>query len=328
MHVIQVTEKEQGVYDRFVQAHEGDVQQSYGWGTFRGTFWALAVVDSEDRWLATVAVTRQALPFGKSWLSIARGPLFAPDADVEKVWAALFKGISARANLERAVFLRVELPEKSPLTLTDWRPAHAHYQPEWTLRVSLTPSEEEILEQMKQKGRYNIRLSLKKELALRKTHAPEDVKHFHDLLVKTGGRDGFGIHAEAYYQKMIAALRRYDLGALFLVEHDGMVVAGAITTFYGKMATYFYGASDHAHRALMAPYFLQWGMMREAKANGFTAYDFLGVAPPDEPDHEWAGVTDFKEKFGGYRVQYPPAREWVFSRFWYTVVLWVKRLKK
>jgi len=105
---------------------------------------------------------------------------------------------------------------------------------------------------------------------------------------------------------------------LYLAEFEGEIIAGIIVTFFGDMAIYYFGASGNAHRNVMAPYLLQWVAMRFAKARGIKWYDFLGIAPLDEngevdEKHAWAGVTEFKRKFGGVTVNYLPARELVYD---------------
>jgi lipid II:glycine glycyltransferase (peptidoglycan interpeptide bridge formation enzyme) len=345
MELIHVDSSSAESYDTFVQTHGGELFQSFAWGEFqkkipgREEAWAYGVKEGK-RWLGGVLMVKQRLPIGLCWLSVARGPVFAQGVDAPKVWAMLFREISARANLEKAVFLRVEPAEGCALalftsvrkgndahSLRSWLPAHAHYQPEWTLRVDLRPSEEDILKQMESKGRYNARLAAKKGVTVRATQNPKDAAHFYQILQKTGERDRFGIHAEPYYKTFLEEGARGKWGALFLAEHEGKAIAGALVTFYGKTGTYFYGASDHAYRSLMAPYLLQWEAMCEAKRQGCEWYDFLGIAPPDEPKHVWRGVTEFKEKFGGVRVQYPAAREFVFKPFWYAIVRGIKILK-
>ena len=42
-----------------------------------------------------------------------------------------------------------------------------------------------------------------------------------------------------------------------------------------------------------------WQMILDAKAAGLKHFDFWGIAPPDEPNHPWAGISGFKHGFGG-----------------------------
>jgi lipid II:glycine glycyltransferase (peptidoglycan interpeptide bridge formation enzyme) len=335
MKIQALTQKDKAQYDAFLSRHGGSIAQSWDWGQFqetvpsRGKFWAFAAMEG-DRWLGTISVVRQHMPMGMCWLSVARGPVLAESAHDGKVLDALFATLVALAKREKAMFLRVEPPLDFDQNLRDWgmRKAHAHYQPEWSLRVALNVEEEEILKQMKPKGRYNIKVARKKGVTVRMTHDVKDVGAFYEVLKGTGGRDGFAIHDEGFYQNFVEQAHRGGWGELFVAEVDGKVIGGLLATFFGDTATYYYGASDHEYRSAMAPYLTQWAAMQEGKKRGCKWYDFLGVAPPKDQGgdrHAYAGITQFKEKFGGERIHYPEAREFVYKGFWYGVMLMRKK---
>ena len=67
--------------------------------------------------------------------------------------------------------------------------------------------------------------------------------------------------------------------------------------------------------------------MSEAKAAGFKHYDFWGVAPSDDPEHPWAGITRFKTGFGGRRESYLGAWELPGNAVWYNLYRFAKRFK-
>ena len=333
MNISVLNKDDRSAYVRFVASNKGSVVQSWGWGEFqktipsRGKFWVLAA-EEEGKWVGTALVIRQRLPFGLCWLSVARGPIISVTEGEEwKVWESLLPTIRGIGHKEKAVFVRVEPTLGCELDFEELglRKAHAHYQPEWSLRVDLMVSEEDILKQMKQKGRYNIKVATKAGVTVRMTHAPKDVAAFYNVLKKTGGRDGFSIHDQAYYEAFVSRGHKEGWGELFVAEIDGKVIGGLLATFFGDTATYYYGASDHAHRSSMAPYLTQWTAIQEGKRRGCHWYDFLGIAPPNEPKHVWAGITQFKEKFGGEKIHYPQAHEYVFKGFWYGVMLLRKR---
>jgi lipid II:glycine glycyltransferase (peptidoglycan interpeptide bridge formation enzyme) len=110
---------------------------------------------------------------------------------------------------------------------------------------------------------------------------------------------------------------------LAVAEHAGEGLAVHILIAFGDTVTYAHGASSSRKRELMAPHLLQWASMTRAKTQGFTHYDFFGVAPAEAPaSHPWAGITRFKEGFGGQRVSYPGAYDFVLNApgYWlYTV---------
>lgn len=380
-----IDSRQKSLYEAFLRSHGSGLTQTWEWGEFqaslggRGKFWVVGVTDGqkakEVELLGTVLLVKQQLPFGLCWLSVARGPVLGgedrrqkiegrevqesgSEKQIKLIWRALWVEILKLAKKERAVFVRVELPCGSPLKLDKaggWRAAHAHYYPEWTREVDLKPSPEEILAQMKSKGRYNIKVAQKNGVAVRATHRPEDVTAFYAILKETGGRDGFGIHSESYYQALVRAGHEGGWGKLYVAENvecrmkngereqgteaqkRSALIAGIYVTFYGSTATYYYGASAQQYRAMMAPYLLQWEAIQEAKRRGCEWYDFLGVAPPKEKTedrsqklggHPWAGITAFKEKFGGILVKYPPAMEFVVKKGWYWGILFLKKVRE
>jgi len=193
----------------------------------------------------------------------------------------------------------------------------------------LNADEADILAQMKQKGRYNIKLAEKKGVLIREADPKakafnKDIDDFYQLLRQTTERDAFSGHDKEYYHNMVNTLGASGKAKLYLAEYEKEVIAGMIATHFKDVATYYYGASGNKHRNVMAPYLLQWHAMREAKKAGFHFYDFLGIAPAGFKKHAWAGVTEFKNKFGGEEVAFEPAKEYAFKPFLY----WLYRLYK
>lgn len=254
---------------------------------------------------AMALVIKHSLPFGLSWLEVPRGPLFENEASFHKI----LEEIKVIADKERAVFIRFSSYQELPLQAPD-TPFDHH--PQTSLVIDLTQTEEEILEQMKPKGRYNIKLAEKHDV---KIEVSEDVETFHHLLKKTGGRDDFGIHGVEYYDNMLRTFGPH--AQLLMARYEDRLVAGGIFVYLEEWGIYYYGASDHHYRNVMAPYLIQWEAIKEAKKRGCKHYDFLGIAPENSPHHPWAGVTEFKKKFGGEVLNYPHAKDLVLKPVWY-----------
>ena len=104
-------------------------------------------------------------------------------------------------------------------------------------------------------------------------------------------------------------------------------MAGGIFVYLDEWGIYYYGASDHHYRNVMAPYLVQWEAIREAKKRGCKHYDFLGISPEDKSHHAWAGVTQFKKKFGGEVVNYPQAKNIVLHKWWYLAYQIYKKIR-
>lgn len=291
------------------QGLEGPLWQSPAWRTYQealGREVRLYGLLEGTILRASASVIIDSTKGGLRTWDIPRGPL-----GPEQAAAMLTMRIREEAQRENALLLRLSPPIPLPLG-PDFFPSRAHIQPEATRIVSLVPSEHEILAAMKPKGRYNIRVAERHAIEVRES---TDTAAFHALLKRTGMRDRFGIHPESHYQTFLKHLP----GAFLLLAYHPRTsatepIAGLMGVQWQTTGIYYYGASDDRHRTVMAPYLLQWEAMKRCKAAGCTHYDLLGVAPPDAPSsHPWAGITTFKEKFGGDHVMYPP-EQWIILR--------------
>ncbi len=307
-------------YEKLVLKQKaGTFFQSFAFGElqekipYRGKSWALHAKES------SCLVIKMKLPLRKCWLWVPYGPLgFSED---------IFEDIARIAKKESALFVRVEPAadlEQHCLVLLQkkWRivAAKNRFTPEHSLVLDLEKSASEILAQMKPKGRYNIQIAKRHGVLVQQygCDAPEkDFSAFYEILKKTGGRDGFGIHPKYFYKTLLETMAPKKMASLFLAYHEGAVIGGIIVVFYKDTATYYYGASSYEHRSLMAPYLLQYEALLEAKKRAMKQYDFLGIAPPEAKNHPWAGVTEFKKKFGGREVHYPPAFDIIYKPGWH-----------
>ena len=249
---------------------------------------------------------------------LPRGPQDCRSEHVEK----LLKEITELQKTHALVFLRCD--PVAPLPNTASVPTYQAFspQPEATLTLDLTLSEEELLKQMKRKGRYNINLAEKKGVQIK----DGSLDDFMQLLKQTTSRDGFSGHDKKYYETM---LKTIPGARLYSATKDQKTLASALVIHYEDTAIYYYGASSNEDRELMAPYLVQWHAITTAKAAGLGSYDFLGIAPDKAAkNHPWAGVTEFKKKFGGKVISYPQPTDMVFSRTQYMVYRLLKFFQK
>lgn len=177
-----------------------------------------------------------------------------------------------------------------------------HVQPPDTVVLNLEQSENELLQSMKPKWRYNIKLASKKQVVVKESTG-EDFEIFWKLYQETAKRDAIAIHQKAYYQSVfqnpLITSETQPLVKLWTAWFQEKPIAAIITVYYQKRATYLYGASSNEHRNLMAPYLLQWSAMQDAKRYGCQWYDLYGIPPDPNPDHPMAGLYRFKTGFGG-----------------------------
>lgn len=193
--------------------------------------------------------------------------------------------------------------------------------PTYSTIVELNRSDEEILNNMKPKGRYNIKLASKKEVKIIKA-GKNDFQSFYNLLKETSSRDGFNVNSLEYYEKMAETLPECEL---LLATYENKIIAGGIFTYTKNQGLYYYGASSNEFRNLMAPYLLQWQAILNAKKKSCLYYDFLGISNPDLQDN-LSGVTDFKLKFGGKIVKFNPSYHIIHNKIIYFFYQIIKKL--
>ena len=196
--------------------------------------------------------------------------------------------------------------------------------PSFTSMIDLNLSEEDILKQMKKKGRYNSRLAQKKGVVIKKAGL-ESIDTFYNLLVTTTERDGFRPNSREYYHRFVKDVPGTDF---LLAVHENDIIAAGIFTYTKNQALYYYGASSNTKRNLMATYLLQWEAIKKGKQNGCRYYDFMGIADPDNPGDPLSGVTDFKLKFGGKTVRFSRSYAIYFHRVFYYLYKSALKLKK
>ncbi len=254
-----------------------------------------------------------------SWLWIPYGPVVEGNPN-EKTILSFCAELKKLGREQRAVFTRIEPGAHSPRSLIETirsqlfiRPSAVRFTPDHTLVLDLKKSDEELLKEMKPKGRYNIKVAQKSGVLVKQYSSTADIPTgdfaaWHTIIQETGDRDGFNVHGKAYYAALLDTLGSKSAASIFIAYNaQKQPVGGALVTYHDNVGMYYYGASAYEHRSLMAPYLVQWTAIQEARARGCEYYDLLGVSPPNSPNHHWAGVTDFKEKFGGVRYEYAPA---------------------
>jgi len=316
--------EQQPAWDQLIKAAGGHILQSWAWGELKARFgWRVQrfAVDG-----ACAQVLYRRLPAGLGTLAyLPKGPLV--DYDNLSSFPALLDSIRPAVQQQGALCLKIEPDQEDASSLAErlqahgFRPSPQAIQPRRTLLVDLDAKPEVLLERMKQKTRYNIRLAERKGVTVR--HGDEaDLPAFYHLMAVTAQRDGFGIHTQAYYETAHRLFVPAGQGCLLLAEYEGRLLAGLAAFAFGDVACYMYGASSDEHRELMPTYLLQWEAMLWAKVQGCHVYDLWGVPDEDEgtleagftqrSDGLW-GVYRFKRGFGGRLVRTIGAWDLIYS---------------
>jgi len=312
-------------FDRFVEnCTSGSFLQSWGWGEWMRANGKVpqrvAVQDSTGNILLTAQIFLTPVPkLGGSYLYSPYGPLLAETAPAEEVTNFFLSQIAKQ--FPKSSFLRLE--PKQPLPASG--KATRHIQPGKTLVLDLKKSEDELLAEMHQKTRYNIKLAQRHEVAIKIGSSEAALK----LIDETSARQGYKNHPLSYYQKMVEFFGNQE-GALKLkvysAEYNGQTLASAIMLDYGSASrTYLFGGTSYTDRNVMAPYLLHWQAMLDAKKAGLKAYDFWGI---ETASGKTPGFVRFKLGWGGTQINYPAATDIVYKPLWYNAYKLLRSLNR
>ena len=138
----------------------------------------------------------------------------------------------------------------------------------------------------------------------------KDMKVLFTFLSETADRNGFNRQQDDYLMQVAKTLMPADAASLYIAQltgEDGSKepIAAAFVYDSDDTRTYAHAAASFAHRKLSAGIPVVTNFILDAKAKGLKYVDLFGIAPEDQPEHEWAGFTKFKKSFGGRSVEYP-----------------------
>jgi lipid II:glycine glycyltransferase (peptidoglycan interpeptide bridge formation enzyme) len=210
--------------------------------------------------------------------------------------------------------MRIEPRLAPPLipTLREFGRAPVDLVPKETLYIDVSHSDDAMLVPMKEKGRYNIRLSEREGVKLATDTTGRTISHFHSILTEASQRDSFGLESLLFFEDLASVLCGYGHAKILYAEHEGDALGTLLLVTYGSRATYLYGGITNTKRNLMGGYALQWAAMKMARDAGCTIYDFYGFDQFRAPENNYAKFSQFKSQFGGIVAKFVGAQDYFF----------------
>lgn len=337
--IIDIKEKQR--YNHFIQNHaKGHFLQLWEWGEVkRGMGWEpLPLVLEEDGEIrAAMLILKRSLPLpglNKCIFYSPRGPVV--DIESKELCSILFEGVRKVAQDQGAIFLKIDpdVPVGNEVFTRILKECNFRknetgldfegVQPGFVFRLDISPSEQELLNNMHSKTRYNIRLAQKKGVQIRQAKDKEDLRKFYAILVETAERDQFLIRGFEYFEMIWDQMLANGWAEIFLAEWEGKTIAATLALLMGEKAWYLYGASSNQYRNVMPNYLIQWEMICWAKERGCTLYDFRGVSGDLDESNPLYGLYKFKKGFNGDFTEFVGDWDTVYSPFFY--FLWTRAL--
>lgn len=308
---------------------EPTLLQTAAWATVKEKFgWQSIPVlwqDEDQNLTAAASVLKRQIQvkgvrLPLSMIYIPKGPILDWENEglVNKVLADLIQF----AKDERAFLIKIEpeirqfeIPdsktderiERNPLVNPDfleekgWNFSEDQIQFRNSVLLDLKRNEDQILSDMKQKTRYNIRLAKRKGVQVREG-TPGDFELIYKMYAETSLRDKFVIRSKQYYFSVWDHF--YQNGQLIplIAFYENKPLAALMLFHFHHTAYYIYGMSTSEHRNLMPTYLLQWEAITKAKKLGCKVYDLWGAPNNLSEDDPMWGVYRFKLGLGGMTV--------------------------
>ncbi|MDD3711470.1 MAG: peptidoglycan bridge formation glycyltransferase FemA/FemB family protein [Patescibacteria group bacterium] len=293
-----------------------EIQENYGQHVF------LRGLESDNKIIGFFVAIEKKIWQSKKYWYIPRGPIFFDDN--KDFWLDFFLILKKQSLDKNLKFIRLEPINPSFLDYYQRNKSNLiktiDVQPSKTSFLNLNLSEDDLMKNLGQKTRYNIKLAQKKGIEVSELGL-DGFKEFWKLMSITAGRDNFFIHSKEYYNNLISSDN--DFIKLFSACFKGKVLAMGIFSFFGSTVSYLHGASSNEMRNLMAPYLLQWELIKIAKNRGFKYYDFYGV-----DEKKWPGVSRFKNGFSGEKFSFPGTFDYIIDNNFYKLYKFFRHTRK
>lgn len=338
MLLVEFSDKDQAAYNNFVTAHKsGSFLQSWDWGNWQNELgnksYRFGVAENlSGPFLLTAQIIEMDLSRGKKYLYIPYGPLVAmtlSDAKQNEIVEFFLEKLLLR--FPKNLFVRIQSKQK----LNVHAKATKNIQPANTLLLNLEKTEEQLLKEMHEKTRYNIKVAQRHKVQVVSElvvtpgfglHLTEVVK----LLVATSKRQGYKAHSESYYRNFInyfGLSEKKDSLSLTVYKAllDQKLLACGLMIDFAGTRTYLFGGSGDDQKNVMGPYLLHWQAITDAKKQGLKFYDFWGL---ETASGTTPGFVRFKLGFGGIKIKYAQTIDLVKNKLWYNIYNVARFLKR
>ncbi|MDO8265142.1 MAG: peptidoglycan bridge formation glycyltransferase FemA/FemB family protein [Candidatus Parcubacteria bacterium] len=332
MEIKEISDKD--IWEEFLLKYkEKTFLQSWNWGEFNkmmgSKIWRFGLYKNEK--LSAVSLVIKVEAKRATFLFVPHVPDIEPE-----LFNAFVGKLKELAREEKAIFIRIapiwESNDENRKVFKNmgFRDAPIHMHPEVTWELDISQPEEDLMKNMRKTTRYLIRQAGKNpDIIIQQSDKIEDIEKFHNIYESTVQRHNFIGFPPGYLKNQHMAFSGDSQISTFLGFYKGELVSSAIIVFYQGTAYYHHGASLVKYQKIPVSYLLQLEAIKEAKKRGCKVYNFWGIAPTDNPNHPWAGLSLFKMGFGGYRRDYIKTQDYPLSfRYWINYIIEAMRRKR
>lgn len=248
---------------------------------------------------------------------------YMPRPDLNKInWEDLYKA----AKEAKCVYITIDPDNKANDSInlptnfkfTDGQAVHLSQ----TLMISLERSEDELLADMKQKHRYNLNLATKKGVTTKISNDENAFAEFIKLYESTVLRQGYHGRSSNYL-KTVWDHFKSENAFISTAYFENIPIVSWFVISYEDTLTYVYGGSSDEHKNVMAPFLLEWELVKLGKNHGYKYLDLFGIKSTGidrSGEVQYDGYSRFKVGFGGEIVDYYKTLDFIIEPKIYNLV--------
>lgn len=293
---------------------------------------------------------------GKVWFQTTKVPAlnkfigYIPRAKLEDIDWNLLKEAGQKAN---CVYISIdpsdlnvdtrdlilELKGKNPkLSFSNGIPTHLIEN----AVIDISKSEDELLANMKQKHRYNLKLSQKNGVQFKIGSSEEMFEEFLKLYNETVKRQNYFGRSENYLRTVWGELgsEKRETGSfeqtgdsqqaaqtmIATVYYEGKALSSWMLFLYEDTIYYPYGGSSDEHKNVMATYTLVWELIKWGKEHNYKYLDLWGIEKDSRGEYD--GFSRFKLGFGGDHIIYEDTIDFVIDKGLYSFLKVAQNLRE
>lgn len=325
MDLRKLTQKERDEYNKLVT----HVIQSWEWGEFRESLGLPLLrygIFKKGKLTKAFQLTLHKIPFTSQYVGyLPKGP--APDKELSEALEIIGKE-------NRCAFIKVEphiISTNKPYTVfPTFLPSPKPLFTKYNFLLDLGPTEEELLQKMHSKTRYNIRLAARKGVTTKVSTDDKDFEIFLKLHFDTTNRQGFHSHNASYHKKLWTQLKKANMARVLIGYYKKKPLSAWLLFNFKDTLYYPFGASSIKHKEVMANNLVAWEAIRLGKKLKLKTFDMWGAAHSPNPDNSdpFYGFHTFKKGYGGKLVEYIGTFDLIFNSTLYFAFTYIDKFTK
>lgn len=277
--------------------------QSHQWAEFQEALGSKFIERKGNGW-QYMAVIEHGYGFVGSRFKRLYCP-YGPYYESEKALSDSLKDLNEQGIKYNVDYIRIE-PTCPEVNVFDgfkygYKRQSRDFQPSLTSKLDIGRPFEEIEAGMSKTNRYLWKHANRDGITFKTSYSVHDLEVFVLMMRETAERTQKIFKRTEYYELLLKILGPNRHAGVAYALHNNEVISGSlfVDDNLTKTRYYMYAGSLPPARKLSVNARLVCYLLYDAHKKGLETFDFFGVSPPNEPNHDWVGFSNFKRSFGG-----------------------------